>query len=54
MNEIFEPVTKPLKDVSEEVKKTITETSPKNNKAKENLSNKILEILTDRGILASY
>ena len=53
MKKVFEPVTKSIKDVSEEVTKTITETS-NNNKALENLNNKLLEILNDRGIIASY
>ena len=54
MKKVFEPVTNFNKDVSEEVTKTITESSIKNNKALENLNNKILEIMNDRGILASY
>ena len=54
MNKVFQPVTKPIKDVSEEVTKTITENSIKKNKAPENLNNKRLEIMNDRGILASY
>ena len=51
---LFEPVTKSKKDASEEVTKTITETSVNNNKAIENLNNELLEITTDRGIIASY
>ena len=39
--------------MSEEVTKTVTETSY-NNKALENLNNKFLEIMNDRGILATY
>ena len=54
MMKVFEPVTKSIKDVSEEVTKTITETSNNNNKALENLNNELLEILNDRGPLASY
>ena len=54
MKKMFEPVTKSIKDVSEEVTKTMTENSNKNNKALENLNNKLLEIMNDRGILASY
>ena len=54
MKKLFEPVTKSIKDVSEEVTKIITETSEKNNKAPENLNNKLLEIMNDRGILAPY
>ena len=51
---VFEPVTKSIKNVSEEVTKTITESSIKNNQAIENLNNKLLAIMNDRGILASY
>ena len=54
MIKIFEHVTKSIKDISEEVTKTKTETSFKNNQAKENLNNKLLEIINDRGILAFY
>ena len=54
MKKVFEPVTKSIKDVSEEVTKTMTENSIKNNQALENLNNKLLEIMNDRGILASY
>ena len=54
MTKVFEPVTKSIKDVSEEVTKTITETSTNNNKAIENLNDKLLEIMNDRGITASY
>ena len=51
---LFEPVTKSIKDVSQEVTKTITETSVKNNQAIENLNNKLLEIMIDRSIITSY
>ena len=34
--------------------KTITETSINNNKTLENLNNKLLELMNDRGIRASY
>ena len=47
-------MTKSIKDVSEEVTKTITETSIKNNQTIENLNNNILEIMNDRGIISSY
>ena len=50
MKKIFEPVTKSIEDVSEEVTKTMTE----NNQALENLNNKLLEIMGDRGIIAAY
>ena len=54
MKKVFEPVTKSLENTSQEITKTITESSIKNNQAIENLNNKLLEILNDRGILASY
>ena len=54
MNKIFEPITESIKSVFEEVTKTKTETSNDNNKALENLNNKLLEIMSDRGIVASY
>ena len=54
MKKVFEPVTKSVKDVFEEVTKTITETSDNNNKALEKLNNKLLELLIDKGTLATY
>ena len=54
MKKVFEPVTKSLENTSQDIKKTITESSIKNNQAIENLDNKLLEIMNDRGILASY
>ena len=54
MKKLFEPVAKSLKNTSENITKTLIETSNNNNKALENLNEKILEILNDRGILASY
>ena len=54
MKKVFEPVTKSLETTSQGITKTITETSIKNNQAIENLNNRLLEIMNDRGILASY
>ena len=54
MKKVFEPVTKSLEKTSQDVTKTITESFIKNNQAIENLNNKLLEIMNDRGILASY
>ena len=54
MKKLFEPVTKSRKNTSENITKTLRETSNNNNKALENLNEKILEIMNDRGILASY
>ena len=54
MKKVFEPVTKSLKNTSENLTKAITETSTKNNIAIENINNNLLEIMNDRGILATY
>ena len=54
MKKVFEPITKSIKDVSEDVTKTITEISNNNNKALENLNNKLLMKMNDRGVLAIY
>ena len=52
--ENLEPVTNSIKDVSEEVTKTMTENSIKNNQALENIIHKFSEIMNDRGIIVSY
>ena len=54
MKKVFEPVTKSLENNSENLTKAITESSKENNLALENLNNKLLEIMNDRGILATY
>ena len=54
MKKVFETVTKSLENTSQNITKTITETSLENNQAIENLNNKLLEIMNDRGILATY
>ena len=54
MKKVFEPVTKSLENTSQDITKTKTEPSVKNNQAVENLNNKLSEIMNDRGILASY
>ena len=54
MKKVFEPVTKSLESTSENLTKAITESSKENNLALENLSNKLLEVMNDRGILATY
>ena len=54
MKKVFDPATKSLENTSENLTKAITETSTKNNQAIGNLNNKPLEIMKDRGILASY
>ena len=54
MKKVFEPVTDTIKKTSENLTKPITESSKENNKALENLNKKLLEIMNDRGIIASY
>ena len=54
MKKVFEPVTKSFENTSENLTKAITETSIKNNQAIENINNNLLEIMNDRGILATY
>ena len=54
IKKVFEPVTKSIENTSENLTKAITETSIKNNLAIENINNNLLEILNDRGILATY
>ena len=54
MKKVFEPVTKSLENTSEKLTKASTETSIKNNLAIENINNNLLEIMNDRGILATY
>ena len=54
MKKVFEPVTKSIENTSQNITKTIAETSLKNNQPIENLNNKLLQIMNDRGILATY
>ena len=54
MKKVFEPVTKSIQNTSQNITKTIAETSLKNNQAIEKLNNKLLEIMNDKGILATY
>ena len=54
MKKVFEPVTKSLENTSEKLTNAITDSSIKNNQAIENVNNKLLDIMNDRGILASY
>ena len=54
MKKVFEPVTKSLENTSEKLANAITDSSIKNNQAIENVNNKLLKIMNDRGILATY
>ena len=54
MKKVFEPVTKSLENTSEILTKAISESSKENNLTLENVNNKLLEIMNDRGILVYY
>ena len=54
LSKVFEPVTRTVKNVSEDITKTMMISSKQNNLALEDLNNKLLEIMNDRAILASY
>ena len=54
MTKVFEPLTDTLKKTSDTFTKTITENSINNNKTIENLNEKILELLNDKGMIAPY
>ena len=47
-------MTDALKNTSETITKTLTENSINNNKAIENLNEKILELMNDKGMIAPY
>ena len=51
---VFEPFSKSFENTPQDITKAITETSLKNNQVIENLNNKLLEIMIDGGIIASY
>ena len=54
MKKVFEPVAESLENTSQILTKAISESSKENNLLLENVNNKLLEIMNDRGILASY
>ena len=54
INKFFKPMTDELKNTSEKITKTLTENSINNNKAIENLNEKILELMDEKGMIASY
>ena len=47
----FKPMTDAIKNTSEKITKTLTENSFNNNKTIENLIEKILELMNDKGII---
>ena len=54
LKEVFEPMTNAIKKTSENITKTITENSIYNNKTIENLNEKSLELMDDKGLIAPY
>ena len=54
LKNIFKPITKSLESSSQDLTKTITETSIKNNQAIESLNNKLLKLMNDGGIISSH
>ena len=53
LRKVFEPVTKSLENTSQDITKTMMIIFKEKDKALENLNNKLLELMKDRGILAS-
>ena len=51
---LFKPMTDAIKSTSENITKTLTENSINNNKALENLNEKILELMDEKGMIAPY
>ena len=51
---LFKPMTDAIKSTSENITKTLTENSINNNKALENLNEKILELTDEKGMIAPY
>ena len=54
INKFFKPMTDESKNTSEKITRTLTENSINNNKAIENLNEKILELMNEQGMIASY
>ena len=54
VKKVFEPMTNVIENTSQNITKTITESSINNNKAIENLNEKVLELMNDKGIIAPY
>ena len=51
---LFKPMTDAIKSTSENITKTLTENSINNHKAIENLNEKILELMDEKGMIAPY
>ena len=51
---LFKPMTDAIENTSENITKTLTEISIINNKAIENLNEKVLELMDEKGLIAPY
>ena len=54
LKKLYKPLTDLIKDVFENVTKTISETSMKNTKAISDLNEKVLEVMNENGLIAPY
>ena len=54
IKKVFKPMSDAIKNTSENITKTITETSLINNKAIENLNETVSELIDDKGMIAPY
>ena len=54
IKKFFKPMTDEMKNTSEKITRTLTENSINNNKAIENLNEKILELMNDKGLITHY
>ena len=52
MKNVFEPLTNTIKNTYENITKTITDSFVINNKAIENINERILELMNDKGLIA--
>ena len=53
MTKVYKPLTDTIKNVSENITKTLTESSINNNKAISDLNEKVLESMNDKGLIDS-
>ena len=51
---LFKPMTDVIKSTSENITKTLTENSLNNNRTIENLNEKVLELMDEKGMIAPY
>ena len=54
IEKVFEPVTDTMKNTSEKITKTITESSITHNKAVETINEKVSELMNNKGMIAPH